>query len=334
MQVSNNLRFLIFIVLFCIVHFTVNAQYTDDNANLSIDKKDDKYGYLNKKTKAVVIPHQFDEAKTFYEGLALVKKDGKEYVINPKGETVIPPNESLIYHFDRFVNGLLRIQNKADNKLGFIDKTGRIIIEPTYLGVENFWDSGLALAYTKPMIPDGYIDKTGTLVIKNEYDHLYDFTEGMAMVMLDGKYGFINTKGELAIPTIYTFENDVSNFSNGFASFKNDDGACGYINKKGEVVIEPQYKYCNRFENGEAAVVDFDDKRIAINAANITVKDIDKEFADKVRKDSLKVAQHLGCIEGDCENGFGTYNYLDTSDEDLIYSYKGFLKMGNTMGQD
>ncbi len=37
----------------------------------------------------------------------------------------------------------------------------------------------------------GYIDKTVKMVIKHQFDAAWDFSEGLAPVMIDGKWGFI-----------------------------------------------------------------------------------------------------------------------------------------------
>ena len=59
----------------------------------------------------------------------------------------------------------------------------------------------------------------------------------MAAVKLNGKAGFINTKGKEVIPFVY---DDADSFSEGLAPVKNNE-LWGFINKKNELVIP--YKY-------------------------------------------------------------------------------------------
>lgn len=47
-----------------------------------------------------------------------------------------------------------------------------------------------------------------------KYDYVSDFSEGLAMVMLDGKCGFINRTGKEVIPLEYSYARD---FHNGVA---------------------------------------------------------------------------------------------------------------------
>ena len=82
----------------------------------------------------------------------------------------------------------------------------------------------------------GFIDKTGKEVIPIKYDNAWNFSEGLASVKLNGKWGFINKIGEEVIPLKY---DKVENFSEGFAKVKLN-GKVFYINKRGECV-----KDCN-----------------------------------------------------------------------------------------
>ena len=84
----------------------------------------------------------------------------------------------------------------------------------------------------------------------NQYDEVYGFSEGLAVVKKDGKYGFINTNGEEVIPCRYDF---ARSFSEGLADVEKDR-KYGFINTKGEEVIPCKYEYVQSFSNGFAAV--------------------------------------------------------------------------------
>lgn len=57
--------------------------------NLSMFKKEGKYGYINKKGK-IVIPAIYDYAYPFVKGMAYVELNGKSGFINKKGKEIIP----------------------------------------------------------------------------------------------------------------------------------------------------------------------------------------------------------------------------------------------------
>ena len=69
-------------------------------------------------------------------------------------------------------------------------------------------------------------------------------------VIVEGKYGFISTSGELVIPATFEF---AWRFSEGLASVWKD-GRAGYIDESGKFVIPPQFDYARAFVGGLADV--------------------------------------------------------------------------------
>ena len=91
-----------------------------------------------------------------------------------------------------------------------------------------------------------------------KYEKLGSFSEGMAAVMRDGKWGYINTKGEEVIPCQFPNPDDyytASSFYEGMALIKKD-GKWGFINNKGEEVIPVsiEAEAVGRFSGGLAFV--------------------------------------------------------------------------------
>ncbi|MDY5615840.1 MAG: WG repeat-containing protein [Helicobacter sp.] len=43
------------------------------------------------------------------------------------------------------------------------------------------------------------MDKSGKIVIKPQFDFAWSFSEGLALVELNGKYGFIDKSGKIVI---------------------------------------------------------------------------------------------------------------------------------------
>ena len=91
----------------------------------------------------------------------------------------------------------------------------------------------------------GYIDRTGKVIIDPQFDAARDFSEGLAWVGKGGKYFFINGAGKIVIDSheklgnpIYDFVSDFT--KGGIACVKvNDDfgNDVGYIDKIGRLVI-------------------------------------------------------------------------------------------------
>ena len=73
----------------------------------------------------------------------------------------------------------------------------------------------------------------------HQYDELYPFSEGLAAVKKDGKYGFINAKGELVIPVQFY---GAGGFSEGLACVYDDQYTASFIDRTGNTVIQSKDK--------------------------------------------------------------------------------------------
>ena len=84
----------------------------------------------------------------------------------------------------------------------------------------------------------GYIDKLGQEIIPCIYDDADDFEFGVAVVEIGEKEGLINKKGKLIAPCIY---DSIFSFDQDSTATVRIDGnlndRCGRINIKGEIVI-------------------------------------------------------------------------------------------------
>ncbi len=147
---------------------------------------------------------------------------------------------------------------------GYQDRTGAVVIEPTYIIARDFSLKGIAAVATdKEWL---YIDTRGNAVIR---PHVVDngpdpFSDGLARFTEGGKFGFFDEGGKVAIPARYDYARP---FSEGLAAVcagcreeKDGEhiamvgGTWGYIDKTGAVVIPPRYTDAREFENGHARV--------------------------------------------------------------------------------
>ena len=220
------------------VHYIKNSDKYDDVYEISyglyLVERNEKYGFMNKKGKEV-IPLIYDSAVDVTESLIRVSKGGKYGLINKKGKVVVPIKYN---HIGNFSEGLFVA--KEDGKYGYIDKKGKEIIPFEYCEGEDFHD-GLARVRKDYENGDGYIDKKGRVVIPfNRYDNTTDFSEGLAAVKKDGKWGFVNKKGKEVIPLKYKF---AGSFDKGLARVEHKDVYKGFsftisqmINKKGAIL--------------------------------------------------------------------------------------------------
>ncbi|MFN8575629.1 MAG: WG repeat-containing protein [Candidatus Sericytochromatia bacterium] len=221
------------------------------NDGLASVKIDDKWGFINKNGD-LLIKNRFKYVTDFSEGLAGVCLDDKWGYINNKGVFVIKPQ---YYYADKFINNraLVTLFENAKDSPGntsiFIDKDANIINKKIYSNIYNFdKDATIGIDYNKAYI----LNKKINIIKELDYDiesvflHLTNgFKEGFWGLSVNGRFGFIDTNGNLVIPNIY---GDVTDFSEGLAGVKTPD-KWGFIDKNWNIVIEPKYDNLSNFEN-------------------------------------------------------------------------------------
>lgn len=185
----------------------------------------------------IVIPPQFDEALPFSEGLAAVRVGEKWGFIDGSGKSVIAPQFNLV--LEGFVDGLARVY-LSDYQVRFIDKAGNVVIQPQSNDVTAFSEG---LAGIKLNEKWGYMDKTGAIVIPPQFQAVKTFSDGLAPVRLQYAWGFIDRTGKVVIEP--QFQN-AEPFSDGLAAVETQvvdaPDKWGYIDQTGKVVIPPQFQ--------------------------------------------------------------------------------------------
>ena len=90
----------------------------------------------------------------------------------------------------------------VDDHYGYIDVTGKLVIPPVFVFAYLFSDS-LALL-SRDWIHHQYINQAGEVVIAlNKGQKGRPFSEGLAPVMYDDSWGFIDKTGEWVIKRTY-----------------------------------------------------------------------------------------------------------------------------------
>lgn len=97
-----------------------------------------------------------------------------------------------------------------------------------------------------PVVQDGkwgFIDSSGDLAIAPGFERAWPFYDGLALVRSDGLYGYIDRAGHVVIPPRFT---DAWYFSGGLAPVEKD-GQWVYIDQSGNTAIEPEYRIESSF---------------------------------------------------------------------------------------
>lgn len=229
-----------------------------DNSGLAAAERNGLWGYVNKSGKFVINP-QFDEAGTFASnGLALAKINSKYGYINTDGVYIIEPKYKGATAFDE--NGLASVYDFG--AWGMIDEKGKWAINPQFDSEIKFGEDGIALVRQNKKY--GYIDLDGIFVVEPTYEDAKDFRCGRAAVMIDGKWGYIDRFGDLAIAAEFYIADDFDECGLARAKVGSED-LFGFINKDGDWVLTPIYTRAWSFKNGAALVEKEDGTRYYLN---------------------------------------------------------------------
>jgi hypothetical protein len=193
----------------------------------------------------------------------------------------------LVSHQHQFMH-YFQFYNR--DKMGIKDEFERCIIPAKYDHIELNSDG---LFNVQKEGRTAYFDLAGKIALpfSNEFDSYGNFTEGLARVRTkEGKWGFINKTGTLAIQPSFHFAEE---FSDGMAVVRNDKDLHGAIDKKGQPVIPYQFNVLTNFENGYAC---FGDASIwgLVDKQGTIILPQEYVFIDKVKDGKVRVQVQEG----------------------------------------
>lgn len=218
---------------------------------------EDRCGYIDDRGN-VVIPPSYLACSHFFEGKAAVVNDLKKVgCVNTRGKLVIPPQFETV---GRFHAGLC----PADG--GYMGHLGHWLIQPAFLINSSFLE-GRAVASTDGENL-GFIDFTGSFAVPPRFSRCSGFSEGLAAVCMDDRWGFIDRAGKLEIPTVFEGPTP-KRFHDGIAGAR-IDGCWGFIDRSGSFVIKPEYEKIRSFSeecacvqrNGKWGLIDTDGRQV------------------------------------------------------------------------
>ena len=199
----------------------LSHEFTPDGLCMVRDYETEKWGFINKKGEYVIKP-RFDEVEDFSEGLARVKVDGKYGYVDYEGKMVVKPQFDIA---EDFSEGL-----------------AQVIID-TYEWHQE--DDGRQWQIRKIY----YIDKAGNYVSEAHF-LASRFCHGLARVMVDGKYGFIDKTENMVLEPQFDF---APIYVNGFFIVRNNK-YYGLVDTTGKIIFEPQSFVEPIFHEGYALI--------------------------------------------------------------------------------
>lgn len=228
--------------------------------NIATVKFNNLYTIINKKGKRVT-DKWFDKIGYFKNGFSIVKKRGKEGVLNKKGTVIVPTKYESIYDFNEF--GYAVFTKKVDGALhsGVLDTNGIEVMPATYEGVELANKTAASFAsfvsiyhQEKSAIYD-FKAKKFILPFKEGVLYHTPSANGLMLVQLfkTEKAYFINIKGENVFNTAFV---SAEQFREDLAWVETNNEAY-VINGKGEKVVEVKGFSGDEFFHGYCSINPF-----------------------------------------------------------------------------
>jgi hypothetical protein len=192
-------------------------------------------------------------------------ENGDEYqYIDKEGKIVINPQFSSATVFR---DGMALVKSTGDKATwGFINEEGKYVIQPSYKYATVFSED-LAWVVSENGAPTAINSKGEVKITLQDAETVKIFHEGLAAFSVTQddavKWGFVDKEGKVAISPQFAA---TGNFSNGKCAVQNEEGKWGYIDSEGKIAIPYQFDGANKFLDGQAAV-EFDGKTGAIDEA-------------------------------------------------------------------
>lgn len=247
-------------------------------------KLDGKWG-LADATGSLLIPCQYDKISTCWSGETIVMQNGLITAVDQNNNRLAKLHEQASdfgnYAEDRVplkmedgwhrANGEFQIGSaafeemgmysegyapaKSEGKWGVVDTGNDWLIPPEY---DQIIQDELGRCYAQQAVFVRQGDEVLLLVdgkqVGEPYQDARPFADGYAAVERDGKWGFIDTQGNVQID--FRFD-DALSFGQHLAAVKSGD-LWGYVSLSGELVIEPTFLQAKSFSQGSAPVLTAD----------------------------------------------------------------------------
>ena len=288
------------------------------------------YGFIDRTGKIVIEcnlakAQDFDVSHTW----AMYKNQDYYTLIDKKGKAVPAKNYKKVgYVYDNQPN---RFAVYEDDKMGFIDSTGKEIIPCKYIGAEAFQE-GLASVcnYNSVKGEYGFINENGEEVVPLKFiqagqSHFY---QGLARASVQGKTVLINKKGEIAFRTA---KGNIQGNRNGLICIftKPNRKGWGWINFKDQFVIQPVYDYADDFNEDGYAIVEKNGLKGIIDTTGKVVLDLKYETVyDDISKDGRIMGvyptdQPTSLLNSKIDYFNADFKLVNTENVKYIYPAKG-----------
>ncbi len=218
----------------------------------------DRQGHL-------VIPYVWEKGGGFLDsGYAMTVMNQKWGLIDQHNAVVVPHEWDFIepiwtktdidflddHGWAKVRKGIGKFNDPDSQKIGWVDRNGKIVIPVEYHEAESFDEHGWAQVRRGKEC--GWINRQGKWVMPPEWDTCSSFDEhGWAAVSSNGKYGYVDRQGKMVLPlqwdSCWKFQ------PRGYAQVSMNKKN-GLIDRAGKVIILLEWELCWLDDDGLVTV--------------------------------------------------------------------------------
>ncbi|WP_339244189.1 WG repeat-containing protein [Paenibacillus sp. FSL R10-2796] len=209
------------------------------------------WGYINDEGRVQIEP-RYEYAEDFQKnGLAVVQRKNSSGLIDSTGRERVKPIYSFIAPFSEE-----RAVVSDAKGYTFIDEKGKEVTSARYDYLNSLHEGRALFSKqntTGGQSLYGYVDAQGKEVLPAIYVDANDFMNGMALVKIkEGEYALIDPDGNI----LHTYNHPfVGSPGEGLLAYQaTENGKYGYLNTDGSVAIQPQFTSALPFSEGRAVV--------------------------------------------------------------------------------
>lgn len=164
------------------------GDYKNFSEGLVLTYKNGLYGYMDKQQK-LVIPHKYEHALDFSDGAAVVLDNGLFGAIDKTGKVIVPIKHIYVGSFSSGLAPIAVENSKGENRYGFINKKGEVVIKPVWMEVYGFSESLAAVRLGNDNASKwGVINTKGDYVVKPKHDEVLIQAESDEFAFDSGYY--------------------------------------------------------------------------------------------------------------------------------------------------
>lgn len=160
----------------------------------------DKYKYVNSVYQEIY--GDYDYGTSYSNGIAAVKNKDTWFIIDMNGQKI----NNEIYHDilvdeDNFCSKKGLFFGQQNDQYYLYNTEGKKVVDIGFEDAEPFFED--TMTAVKINGKWGFINTEGEIVIEPQYDEARTFGNGLAAVKIDGGWGFINKSNKLVIDTVF-----------------------------------------------------------------------------------------------------------------------------------